>query len=175
VLREDYGYNVINDTTYYDVVKGYNMSYSSAEAGITKDLEENPSIEVLIDLHRNSGAEKLVMINGIETAQIMLFNGLCRNQSGPMLDWENPYLQDNLAFSLQLQIKSFGLYPGLFKKNYLKSYRYNMHFRPKSLLIEWGSVKNTVESARNAVAPFAQVLDAVLKGNDNLAEEVIKD
>lgn len=165
VLRENYNYNVIHDKTYYDVLKGYNKSYSQAEAGLKKMLNENPSIEVIIDVHRNSGKEKIVYINGKETAQVMMFNGLCRDHDGPMTDLENPYLQDNLSFSLQLQLKSFEIYPGLFNKNYLKAYRYNMHFRPKSLLVELGSVNNTVESAKNAIILFAEVLDAVLKGD----------
>lgn len=165
VLSEQYNYNVIHDKTYYDVLKGYNKSYSQAEAGLTKVLNENPSIEVIIDIHRNSGKEKVVNINGKKTAQIMMFNGLCRDHDGPMTDLENPYLQDNLALSLQLQLKSFEMYPGLFNKNYLKAYRYNMHFRPKSLLVELGSVNNTVQSGKNAIVLFAQVLDSVLKGN----------
>lgn len=163
VLREDYHYNVIHDKTYYDVLKGYNKSYSQAEAGLKKILNENPTIEVIIDVHRNSGKEKIVYINGKETAQVMMFNGLCRDHDGPMTDLENPYLQDNLSFSLQLQLKSFDIYPGLFNKNYLKAYRYNMHFRPKSLLVELGSVNNTVDAAKNAIVLFAEVLDAVLK------------
>jgi len=167
VLREDFNYNVIHDKTYYDVMNGYNKSYSSAEAGIKKMLDKYPSIEVIIDIHRNSGKEKIVYINGKETAQVMMFNGLCRDHQGPMLKLENPYLEDNLALSLQLQLKSFDLYPGLFERNYLKAYRYNLHFRPKSMLVELGSVNNTVESARNAIVLFAKVLDAVLKGDSD--------
>lgn len=166
VLQEKYNYNVIHDKTYYDVLKGYNKSYSQAEAGLKKMLNDYPSIEVIIDIHRNSGKEKLIYIDGKETAQIMMFNGLCRDLDGPMTNLENPYLQDNLAFSLQLQLKSFDIYPGLFNKNYLKAYRYNMHFRPKSLLVELGSVNNTVEAARNGIILFADVLNAVLKGEN---------
>jgi stage II sporulation protein P len=123
----------------------------------------------MIDLHRNSGVEKLAMVEGEETAQVELFNGLCRDQNGP-IKLDNPYLQDNLAFSLQLQMESLDLYPGLFRKNYLKSWRYNMHFRPKSMLMELGTWKNTVQSARNALEPFAQILDAVLKGETKKIE-----
>lgn len=167
ILHDQYGYNVIHDRTYYDVIggkNGYNLAYSEGLAGVTKDLNDNPSIEVVIDLHRNSGAEKLVTINGVETANVMLFNGLCRDQNGPLVDLDNPNLQDNLAFSFQLQLKARELYPGLFIKNYLKSYRFNMHVRPKYLLMELGTWKNSVQSARNAIGPFAQILDAVLRG-----------
>lgn len=167
ILEEDYGYNVIHDTTSYDIVNGSldrNIAYTVAESGIEAILKENPSIEVVIDLHRDGSAKRSTTINGEETAQIMLFNGLSRDQNGPIEYLDNPNLQDNLAFSLQLQLKSIKLYPGLFYRNYLKSYRYNMHVREKCILMELGTDKNTLQSAMNAMEPFAKVLDAVLQG-----------
>lgn len=167
ILEEKYGYNVLHDKTAYDTIvnkDSRNLAYNYANKALQETLNKYPSIEVLIDLHRNSGDAVTTTINGKETAQIMLFNGLSRDQNGPLPNHDNPYLQDNLAFSFQLQLKSLDLYPGLFMRNYLKCYRYNLHFRPKSLLVELGTVNNTVEQARNAMEPFAEVLDAVLKG-----------
>jgi stage II sporulation protein P len=167
ILEEDYGYNVIHDTSEYDLVNGVldrDVAYNQAKAGITKILEKNPTIEVVIDLHRDSPAARNTVVNGKETAQIMLFNGLSRDQKGPITYLDNPSLQDNLAFSLQLQLKSKEKYPGLFFKNYLKCYRYNLHVRPKSILIELGTEQNTLESAMNAMDPFAEILDSVLQG-----------
>lgn len=167
ILQEQYGYNVIHDTSVYDLVNGVedrNKAYNYAEDGITKILEENPTIEVVIDLHRDGMPKRSTMIDGQETARIMLFNGLSRDLEGPISYLENPYLQDNLAFGLQLHLEANEKYPGLFYKNYLKSYRYNLHVRQKSILIELGTHKNTVQSARNAMEPFAEVLDTVLKG-----------
>ena len=167
ILEDEYGYNVIHDETTYDIVNGSldrNVAYSQAEDGISAILKDNPSIEVIIDLHRNSGEAKSIMIDGKKTAQVMLFNGLSRDQNGPITYLDNPNLQDNLAFSLQLQLESVSEYPGFFKKNYLKSYRYNLQLRPKSLLIELGTAQNTVDEAKNAMPPFAKILDKVLKG-----------
>jgi stage II sporulation protein P len=167
ILKEQYGYNVIHDKTPYDIVDGKedrNVAYTMAEKGLEKILSENPSIEVVIDIHRDDGSARVVEINGEKSAQVMLFNGLSRNQSGPITYLDNPNLQDNLAFSLQLQMKSLNLHPGLFIRNYLRNYRYNMHFRQKSLLMELGTDRNTLESAKNAMKPFAQILDAVLEG-----------
>ena len=167
ILRDKYGYNVIHDTSVYDLVDGKldrNKAYTYARENIEKILEENPSIEVIIDLHRDGAEKRSTVINGEETAQIMLLNGLSRNQSGPITRLYNPNLQDNLAFSLQLHLKSLEMYPGLFYKNYLQDYRYNLDLRPKSLLIELGTHKNTLRSAKKAMEPFAEILDAVLKG-----------
>ena len=61
-----------------------------------------------------------------------------------------------------MQIAAAELYPGFTRKIYLKSYRYNMHFCPKSLLIEVGAQTNTLEEAMNAMEPLAAVLDKVL-------------
>ncbi len=168
ILEETYGYNVIHDTTCYDIIDGKlerSKAYNLALEGVEKILEENKSIEVVIDLHRDGAENKrTTMINGKETAQIMLFNGLSRDQNGPITYLENPYIQDNLALSLQMQLKAIELYPGLFYKNYLNCYRYNMHLKPKCILMELGTNKNTLESAKNAMEPFAKVLNAVLQG-----------
>lgn len=167
ILKEKYGYNVIHDRSVYDLVDGNldrNRAYNFARESISKILDENPSIEVIIDLHRDGAEKRSTYINGQETAQIMLLNGLSKNQGGSITRLYNPNLQDNLAFSLQLHLKSLEMYPGLFYKNYLQAYRYNLDLRPKSLLVELGTHKNTLKSAKNAMEPFAEILDAVLKG-----------
>lgn len=167
ILEEKYGYNVIHDRSVYDFVDGRldrNKAYTYARVGVEQILAENPSIDVIIDLHRDGVAKRSTIINGQETAQIMLLNGLSRDKNGPITRLDNPNLQDNLAFSLQLQLKSLEMYPGLFYKNYLQDYRYNLDLKPKSLLIELGTYKNTLRSAKIAMEPFAEILDAVLKG-----------
>lgn len=169
ILTKQYGYHVIHHTSKYDYVDGRvnrNQAYTRAEAGLEKVLEENPTIEVIIDLHRDEGAKRVTEINGKEYANIMLFNGLSRDQNGPITYLDNPNLQDNLAFSFQLQLKAKELYPDLFFKNYLKNYRFNMHFRPKYLLVELGTVNNTLQEAVNSMEPFAEILDQVLQGSD---------
>lgn len=167
ILEEQYGYNVIHNRGVYDLVDGKmdrNKAYNYARDAVSKILEENPSIDVIIDLHRDSGDKRSTIIDGQETAQIMLFNGLSRDKNGTITRLDNPNLQDNLAFSLQLQLKSLEMYPGLFYKNYLQYLRYNLDLKPKSLLIELGTHKNTLRSAKKAMQPFAEILDAVLKG-----------
>ena len=54
------------------------------------------------------------------------------------------------------------MYPGFTRRIYLKSYRYNMHLKPKSLLIEAGAQTNTVEEMKNAMVVLAKTLDSVL-------------
>lgn len=168
VLREKYGYNVMHHTASYDK-ESRDYAYNNSLPEIEKLLAEHPSIEVVIDLHRDAMPEekRLVMnLQGRPTAQFMFFNGLSRTAKGEIEYLENPYLEDNLAFSFQMQAVCNEYYPGLARRVYLKAYRYNMHLCPKTLLIELGAQNNTVEEAMNACDPLAHVLDLVLSGEE---------
>lgn len=171
LLRDTYGYNVIHVTDTFDIMGGKldrNKAYNYAQETISRILEENSSIEVVIDLHRDgvTGAKRLVTeINGKPTAKIMFFNGLSRtNQNGELSHLPNPYIQDNLAFSLQLARYAKEYYPDWFRTIYLRGYRYNLHLRPKALLVECGAQTNTVEEEMNAMQPLADILNKVLTG-----------
>ena len=169
ILTEEYGYNVIHDETCYDIINGRierSKGYDKSLSGVKKTLKKYPSIEVVIDLHRDSASQhqkRVTTINGKKTAKIMFFNGLSRKASGENISYlKNPNLQGNLAFSLQLEMKAMELYPDFMTKIYLKGYRYNLHLREKSLLIELGTDLNTVQEAKNAMEPLAEVLNEVL-------------
>jgi len=170
ILRKKYGYNVIHDTTEYDKINGSidrNKAYNNAASHISKTLDENPSIEVVIDLHRDgvgNAVHRLTTIDGERTAQVMFFNGLSRNSSGNIDYLYNKNLQANLSFSLQMKLKCMENYPDFAKPIYLKNYRYNMHLRERYLLIELGNENNTLQEAKNAMEPLAKVLDQVLSG-----------
>lgn len=168
LLRERYGYHVIHHTGSYDR-EGRDYAYSNSLPAIEQLLEQYPTIEVVIDLHRDAMPEerRLVMdLQGRPTAQFMFFNGLSHTAKGQIEYLDNPYLADNLAFSFQMQAACNEYYPGLARRVYLKAYRYNMHLRPKTLLIELGAQNNTVEEAMNACDPLAHVLDLVLSGEE---------
>ena len=167
LLRERYGYNVIHHKGCYDEVRDY--AYSNALPALEALLGEYPSIEVVIDLHRDEmpADRRLVMdLQGRPTAQFMFFNGLCRTKKGEIDQMENPYLMDNLALSFQMQAACNEYYPGIARRIYLKAYRYNMHLCPKTLLIELGAQNNTEEEIHNACEPLAHVLDLVFRGQE---------
>lgn len=167
ILEEKYGYEVLHHVASYDTQQ-HNYAYSYAEPEIRKILEEYPSIQVVIDLHRDEMAEgtRLVtQVNGQPTAQFMFFNGLSYlNELGHIDYLANPNLKENLAFSFQMQMTVNTYYPGLARRIYLKGYRYNMHLTGKYLLIELGAQNNTVQEIRNACHPLADVIDRVLSG-----------
>lgn len=167
ILQKQYGYRVLHHTGQYDV-ETRDDAYSNSLPAIEQLLAENPSIEVIIDLHRDSMPEetKLVMdLDGRPTARFMFFNGLSRTKNtGDIAYLSNENQEDNLAFSFQMQLKAMEYYPGLTRKIYLKGYRYNMHLRPRTTLIELGAQNNTVEEAMNACDPLAHIIDMVLSG-----------
>ena len=165
LLQEIYGIPVLHDKGQYDL-PSRDSAYSKAEPAITQILKDNPSIQVVIDLHRDGVAEgtRLVsQVNGKDTAKIMFFNGLSRTTANGDISYlPNPYIQDNLAFSLQMQLAAAELYPDFTRPIYLKGYRYNMHLCPKSLLVEVGAQTNTFAEAKNAMEPLAHLLAQVL-------------
>ena len=167
ILTEQSGYRVLHNTGQYDVETRDN-AYSRALPAVEQILAENPSIQVIIDLHRDEVAEETKLVTDIQgrpTARFMFFNGLSRTRKTGDIDYlANENQEANLAFSFQMQLKAAEYYPGLTRRIYLKGYRYNMHLRPRTLLVELGAQNNTVEEAINACDPLAHILDMVLKG-----------
>lgn len=167
ILTDTYGYKVLHHDGQYDV-KTRDGAYSAALPDLEKILKENPSIKVVIDLHRDAmpeGTRLVTEVDGRPTARFMFFNGLSRTKKTGNISYLYNENQDaNLAFSFQMQLKAMEYYPGLTRRIYLKGYRYNMHLCPKSLLIELGAQNNTVEEAMNACEPLAHILDLVLSG-----------
>lgn len=167
VLRKK-GYSVLHDTSDYDMVNGRldrSKAYAKALTNLKRILEANPSIQVIIDLHRDgigSNDKALTNINGRKTARIMFFNGLSRNSKKEIKYLKNDNLFGNLSFSLKLKLKAMELYPGFAKPVYLKGYRYNLHLKKRSMLVELGNQNNTFEEALNATKPLADIIDGVL-------------
>lgn len=174
VLEEQYGIETLHVTDHFyidDTSEDPDGCYERMEAVIQTVLDENPSIQVCIDLHRDGIKDygKVVGdLDGEDAAKIMFVNGMTRqkNQEGeniPMKSLTNPYLEDNLAFALQAQIEGMKYYPQLMRKIYLKGYRYSLHMKPMSLLIELGAQYETSEEALRTVEPIAHILANVLE------------
>lgn len=165
------GIETLHHVGVYDLIDGKldrSKAYELSEIGVREILNQYPSIEVVIDLHRDGVREDMHLvtdINGKQTARIMFFNGLSRTKTNGDISYlYNPYIQDNLAFSFQMQLASESMYPGLARKIYLKGYRYSLHMMPKSLLIEAGAQTNTVAEMKNAMDLLAEILNQVLVG-----------
>lgn len=172
ILENQYGVKVLHITEFFDVENGKlqrDGAYERMEVYISKVLEANPTIELVIDLHRDGVSEGVHLvknINGKPYAKFMFFNGLCKKwDNGVLKDTaglSNPYIEDNLALSLKMQLAADSAYPGLARKIYLNAYRYSLHFKPKSMLIELGAQTNTKEEILNSVDVLAEIINTVI-------------
>lgn len=169
LLNDTYGIETLHHEGVYDKIDGNldrSKAYELARPAIEKILKENPTIEVVIDLHRDGVGKNtrlVTSVNGKDTAQIMFFNGMCRTRTnGELGSMGNPYRETNLTFSLQMKVAAEETYPGFTRRNYLKGYKYNMDLAPKMLLIEAGAQTNTVQEVKNAMEPLAELLNQVV-------------
>lgn len=179
VLREKYKLNVIHYTGEHDITNGMlnrEGSYERIEESIKEILIDDTDIEVLIDLHRDGVPEsrRLVTdINGKKCAQIMLVNGICKLvNDGTLEDIDylpNDYINDNFNLSMNMQIAADKLYPDISRKILVKPYRYSLHMKPNSMLIELGAQNNTVEEVKNTIPHLAEIIyTALTNKNDKL-------
>lgn len=164
-LAQEYGITVVHDVNAYDMENGEKKlegSYQRMEAGVKEILKKYPSIEVCIDLHRDSAQEGIEMtcdVEGKDTARLMLVNGVCMAQDCE----ENPYIRENLGLSVKMYRAFNKYYEGLARKIYIKPYRYSTFIMPRSILVEAGCQSNTLKQAQNAMIPLADILINVLE------------
>ncbi len=163
-ILEQNGIPTLHITTVHDVP--YTTSYKKSLESVTKALAEHPSIEVVIDLHRDAiygtNGEKvrpIANINGTDHAQVML---VCGTDEGglPHPDWK-----ENLAFAVKVQSKMQEGYPNLARPLDLRKERFNTHTTKKSVIFEIGSHGNTLEEAILGAKLAAQAVSDVLNSH----------
>ena len=157
---QQYGYNVIHDTSYHDY-PSYNGSYTNSLKTVESLLQTNPS-DIIIDLHRDAVGSRsdyapTVKIGDEEAAQIMFVIGT--NQGGL---W-HPNWNQNLKFAIKVQEKAEEMYPGLFKPIMLTASRYNQHTGKYANIIEVGATGNKLEQCLTSMKYLAKVFDEVMK------------
>ncbi len=156
---EGMGFGVLHDRELYDY-PAYNGAYDRSGAAVRQLLEANPSIRVVIDLHRDSlGGRRTeyLLPDGRRSAQVMLL--LTTGENGLY----HPSWRENLKLGLELQNRMELDYPGLARPLYLSPARYNQHLSPGALLLEVGTDANTLAEAKQAAALFADCLGQVLE------------
>lgn len=158
----DAGINVLHDTTINDY-PSYNGSYTKTLGIIEWYLAHYPSIQVVLDVHRDAMSKTdgtkfktTAEVGGEKTAQVMLVVGT--NEGGLLHEnW-----QENLKFGLHVQDKLTTLYPNLARPINLRKERFNQHATPGSVIVEVGTDGNTLSEACRAGRLFATALAAVL-------------
>ncbi len=162
ILKEQ-GISVVHDRNIYDS-PSYNGSYTRTLAAISGHMQKNPSIKVILDIHRDAMTTKegvkyktSATVNGKNAAQLMLV--MSTGESGlPHPNW-----QENLKFAVKLQCQIVNKYPGLMRPINLRKERFNMHVTAGSMLVEVGTSANSMDEALTAIRPFSEELAALLK------------
>lgn len=160
---EEAGIRTLHVTTIHDYPQ-YNGSYDRAKETIETYLEKYPSIEMVIDIHRDSitaddgtKTKPTVEINGKKAAQIMIITGCDNNGNLYFPNWRM-----NLRMAAQLQKQLTDDWEGLMRPLYFAPFRYNMHLTPNSLLVEFGTDVNTLDEALYSADMFGQSLARLL-------------
>ena len=143
----------------------YSGSYDRSLAAIEEALSEYPTIQVVIDVHRDSiltddgiAYKTSCTIDGTEMAQLMFVVG---TDEGGLY---HPNWQKNLNYVTGLQYRLNRSYPGLMRPVNLRTQRFNQHASAGSMLIEVGSSGNTMTEALAAIRLFGQTLADDLTG-----------
>lgn len=166
---EKAGFVVLHDKTIHDT--DYNSAYSSSKAVVEKYLEEYPSIEITIDVHRDTitysdgtKVKPTVEINGKKAAKMMIIAGCEYGSVQNYPDWEY-----NLRFDLAVQEKLSEMYPDLMRPVLFSQRKYNMNLTHTSFLLEVGTDANTLDEACYSARLFGEALGDLL--NDKYVKE----
>ena len=142
----------------------YSGSYSRSLEAITQAFKDNPSIKIVIDIHRDAMIAKdgtkykvTADIDGKTAAQLMFVTGT----SGGGLVHDN--WQKNLTFHGRIQQEMNSRYPGIMRPINIRESRFNQHVCPGSMLLEVGTSGNTLDEALYSIQLFGNVLSDMLK------------
>ena len=134
-------------------------SYIRSQETVSKLLTENPSIKVVLDIHRDAtpGLPSSVKINGSEVAGISFVIGSDR------MGLPHPNWQKNYQFALELADALDRRYNGIVLKVIRADARYNQHLHKHAVIVEIGNQHSSLEQAKTAAKYLAEVIQEFLQ------------
>ena len=160
---ESAGIGVIHDRSLHDY-PSYNGSYSSARKAIAAHLEEYPSIQLVLDLHRDASGDNKnqlktkATVDGVPSAQLMIVVG--SNGSG----LNHSHWEENFSLALKLYTQLERTSPGICRYISLRAQRFNQDQSTGALIIEVGGAGNSHSEAITATSVLAEAVIAMAKG-----------
>ena len=153
---EKKGIKVIHDKTLHDR-PSYNESYNRSLETITALRKKYPSADYIIDLHRDAAPSsvsegKYTVIDGKRVAKFSIVVGQ-----------QNENYVELYDYAKKVSEKAGGMYNGFGGPIIERNYRYNEYVSNRSLLLEIGNNRNTIEEARLCGRYFAEVLASIIK------------
>ena len=155
------GISVIHDRELHDY-PSYDGSYNNARKSIRYYLEKYPSLQLVLDLHRDASGDlnnqlrTLASVDGRDSAQLMLVTG--SDASG----LSHPHWQENLRLAAAVQQTLAEKYPSLMRPITVRNSRYNQHLTPGCLLVEMGAAGNSLEEALLSARLLGEAVAEVL-------------
>ncbi len=163
-VLESKGFNVIHDREIHDL--SYNEAYDSSRKSVSEYLEKYPSIDITIDVHRDSITYKdgtkvkpTTVVDGKKAAKMMIISGCEHGRISNFPDWEY-----NLRFSTAVTNAVNEKYPELMRPILFSERKYNLDLTKNSFLLEIGTEGNTLDEACYSGRLFADAFaDLILK------------
>ena len=162
---EKSGIGYIHDTEIHDLQ--YTGAYERSRQTISAILEKYPSIQIVLDVHRDaihqsetSRVKPVTEINGKKAAQVMIIAGCEDGKVTSFPNWEK-----NLTFALQLQKTAETMYPTFMRPILFSARKYNMDVVPCSVLLEFGSDSNTLAEAEYSGHLMGSAIARLIDGN----------
>ncbi len=166
-ILNDKGYKTIHITDTFD--EQYSGAYERSREKVSEILKSNPSIQVVLDVHRDSIYQKdgtriktVTEIDNKKVAQIMITTGC---ETGNVTDFPN--WEKNLTFALKLQNQLANDNPKIVRPLVFSSRKYNMDLLPCALSVDIGTDANTLTEAVYSARYFAESLAKLLKEFEN--------
>ena len=162
-LLEAGGVKVIHDRQLHDY-PDYNTSYNSSRASVQSYLAQYPSIQLVLDIHRDASGDNnnqmttSATVDGEASAQIMLVAAI-GTDSRPVPRW-----RENLAMGLKLHTQLERTAPGITRYVNLRGSRFNQDLSTGAILVEIGAAGDTHEKAIKAAEVLAEAILALKDG-----------
>lgn len=160
-IFEAAGLEVIHDTTLYDY-PSYNEAYTRSSKGVAGWLEKYPSIQLVIDVHRDAlaatdGTIYKTLAGTVEgCAQVMLVMG------SDAMGQSHPNWRVNLALAVSIQDALTAKWSTLARPLVLRTSRFNQNQSTGGILVEVGTHGNTLQEALLAARLFARTVTEMM-------------
>lgn len=152
------GISVLHDTACHDD-PAYSNAYSNSRKSVQSYLEQYPSIEIVLDIHRDSvenkdGEQVRYTVKTPEgtSAKLMLVVGTDAN------GLKHPNWPENMAFAVKLHALLEKNTPGICRPISFRKQRFNQDLSPGALIVEVGSAGNTRQEALLAGKILAETI-----------------
>lgn len=151
---EEEGVGVVHDKTLHDN-PSYDSSYSRSYETILALLKKYPTIECVIDLHRDATPQKIAgPVTKVDGKNAAVYSYVISNTT--------PTYKENKAFLNKLNNIANAGFDGYTANILERPYWYNQEIQRKSILIEMGNNRNNIEDVRRCAKIFGKMLAKAL-------------